>query len=278
MSNLLVEVPIESLPKLRDAYKINWPEHILAFNFLAKMIKRFEKDPKQREIVRIYCVDGKLEKDATFIGVVDDYNVLVGTLDMTFKQLSKGFKGLNYNTVKKLSSLKEIYRETALEFIKAEGLKTMVDKEMIMAYMSCEDAKNLEFEVPVGLELRGLTDSDIEKINSVWPNRYTGSEDFLSYCISQNFSIGLYDQSSGELVAWCLENDVNSLFVLQVDDNHLRKGYASIVVKALSKLIAEERGLDINANIMCSNVKSTELFKKLSFKVIDKNSIFIVRN
>jgi hypothetical protein len=68
--NCLVEIPVESLPKLRDAYKINWPEHILAFSFLDKIIKRFIERPEQRENVKIYSIDGELNEDATFIAVV----------------------------------------------------------------------------------------------------------------------------------------------------------------------------------------------------------------
>lgn len=64
----LVEVPLESLPILRDAYKINWPEHILAYNFLDKMIDRFQKEPEQKDI-KIFSVDGKIEEDATFIAL-----------------------------------------------------------------------------------------------------------------------------------------------------------------------------------------------------------------
>lgn len=202
---------------------------------------------------------------------------MVGTLDLTFQRLSKGLKGLNYNTVKKFSGLREIYKTSVLKFIGNEGLKTLVDKNMIMVHMKCEDAKKFQYEVPKGLDIRRLTNHDIEKVNSAWPNRYNGSENLLKYCIDTNFSLGLYDKQSGELLAWCLENDVNSLFVLQVDDNHLRKGYATIITKALSKEIADERELDINANIIYSNVKSMELFKKLGFKVIDNNSFIVVR-
>ena len=68
--NCLVEIPDEYLPQLRDAYKINWPDHVLAFSFLDKMIKRFKERPEQREIAKIYSVDGKLEEDATFFAVV----------------------------------------------------------------------------------------------------------------------------------------------------------------------------------------------------------------
>jgi hypothetical protein len=70
MLNSLVEVPIEFLPKLRDAYRVNWPEHVLPFNFLDKMSKRFAKHPEQRQNVKIYCVDGKIEEDATFIAIM----------------------------------------------------------------------------------------------------------------------------------------------------------------------------------------------------------------
>ena len=202
---------------------------------------------------------------------------MVATLDLTFSRLSSGLKGLNFNTVKKFSGLREIYKNSVLEFIKKEGLITLNDKDLIMVHMSCENAKNLQYEVPQGLVIRRLSNSDIEKVNSAWPNRYKGSEKLLLYCIDTNFSLGLFDEKSGELLAWCLENDVNSLFVLQVDENHLRKGYATIITKALSKLIADERGIDINTTIICSNVKSRGLFEKLSFEVIDKNSFIIVR-
>ena len=78
MSNLLVEIPFEYLPNLRDAYKINLPEHILAFCFLDKMIKRFKERPEQRDNVKIYCVDGKLEEDSTFIAVVVSLIIRLG--------------------------------------------------------------------------------------------------------------------------------------------------------------------------------------------------------
>jgi hypothetical protein len=76
MSSSLVEVPTEYLPVLRHAYKVNWPEHILAFCFLEKMIKRFKERPEQREIIKIYSVDGKVEEDATFIAVIVSHNLL----------------------------------------------------------------------------------------------------------------------------------------------------------------------------------------------------------
>lgn len=70
MSNSLKEVSTEYLLRLRDAYKINWPDNIIAFSFLDKMVKRFKDRPEERENVKIYSIDGKVEEDATFIAVM----------------------------------------------------------------------------------------------------------------------------------------------------------------------------------------------------------------
>ena len=93
---------------------------------------------------------------------------------------------------------------------------------------------------------------------------------FVEYMIENNTNVGLFDDSN-ELVAWCLRLDFGSLTVLQVDENHLRKGYGEIVTKANSKKIASDYDVDISTNIVHGNEKSTNLFKKLGFKHIDNN-------
>lgn len=54
---------------------------------------------------------------------------------------------------------------------------------------------------------------------------------------------------------------------LQTDPNYLGHGYGTIVVKHLSKKIAE-MGHDINAGIFEKNYPSRNLFEKLGFKSI----------
>ncbi|XP_070489955.1 uncharacterized protein [Chironomus tepperi] len=271
MSNSLVEVPTESLPILRDAYKINWPEHIVAFSFLDKMIKRFKERPEQREIVKIYSVDGKLEQDATFIAVTSNDGILFATLDLTFERLNIGLRGLNFEEKKIFLCVREIYRDTLIEFIKSQDLKLLFNDSTVMVHKKHEDAINLQYEVPEGLVIRRLSTSNADQINSIWPHRSPGSEKFIEYCIEMNLSVGLYDEATGELLAWCLEHDNANLLALQVDPNHLRKGYATIVTKAITKLIAQERGFDVHTNIIVTNFKSLGLFEKLSFNKIDKN-------
>ncbi|XP_070489954.1 uncharacterized protein [Chironomus tepperi] len=241
------------------------------------MTKRFAERPEQRENVKIYSINGEIDEDATFVAVMHDYNILVATLDLTFNSLKAALNGLKFDTPKKFVCVRELYRDTVIEFIKNEGLETIFESLTTMVYMSYEDAINLEYEVPAGLVIRRLSTSDAKKINSVWPHKYQGSESFISHIIDVNLSVGLYDEKSGELIAWCHEHDISTLFVLQVDEKHLRKGYAGLVTKAITKHVAQEHGYCVNTNIMRENFKSMALFEKLSFKKIDNNSWLAVR-
>lgn len=67
---VLVEITSESLFKLRDLYKFKLPKHIIAYNFIVNMIKRFNEHPEHREVVKIYSINAKVENDATFISVM----------------------------------------------------------------------------------------------------------------------------------------------------------------------------------------------------------------
>ena len=125
--------------------------------------------------------------------------------------------------------------------------------------------------VPNGYELRSLSKIDAIKINSVWPHAHEGSQQFLELLIEVNPSVGLYSDN-GELVAWSVGLEVAALGALQVDDNHLRKGFGSIIAKALSKKIALERDHDITAHIILNNTNSLSMFQKIGFKEIDSNN------
>lgn len=124
-------------------------------------------------------------------------------------------------------------------------------------------------------EIKPLSLEDVSKINSFWPHTDRGNAKLVANMMVKNIHLGLYNEN-GELVAWCLRMDFGTLAVLQVDDNHLRKGYGSIIAKAISKKIAEECDIDITTNIVLSNFKSVNLFDKLGFHDIDNNHWIIV--
>lgn len=100
--------------------------------------------------------------------------------------------------------------------------------------------------------------------------RSEDSVHFIEYMIENNINVGLYDEFD-ELTAWCLQLDFGSLATLQVDENHLKKGYGSLVAKFVSKQIALENDVDVTANVVLDNFKSMNLFQKLGFKDIDEN-------
>lgn len=71
MSNsLLVEIPFDSLPSLRDKFKIQWPTHITAYSLIDNFISRFSKNPESKEIAKVQCLNGDWESDGTFIAVM----------------------------------------------------------------------------------------------------------------------------------------------------------------------------------------------------------------
>lgn len=115
-----------------------------------------------------------------------------------------------------------------------------------------------------------LTKDNAAAINSIWPHRSEGSVAYVEYLIDHNESIGLFEES-GKLLAWCLSMQTGSLGILQVDEEHLRKGYGELVTKAITKEIALKSDIDVTANIVFDNLKSSNLFTKLGFKDIDKN-------
>lgn len=63
---------------------------------------------------------------------------------------------------------------------------------------------SFEWTVPEDLEMRSLTKSDAASINSLWPHRFTRSEEYLKNLIIHNISVGLFNKNTSEVVAWVL--------------------------------------------------------------------------
>lgn len=66
--------------------------------------------------------------------------------------------------------------------------------------------------------------------------------------------------------------DIGSLGVLQVTEEFLGKGLASILVKALSKHAVTTYNVDVTAHIYPTNIPSLNLFTKLGFREIHEKS------
>lgn len=67
------------------------------------------------------------------------------------------------------------------------------------------------------------------------------------------------------MVAWCLYGEYGGPGQLQTVEEHKKKGYGEIVLKALTKTAAE-LGVDPHAFIVVKNVASMNLFKKVGYE------------
>lgn len=131
--------------------------------------------------------------------------------------------------------------------------------------ISKENVLKFEVSLPVNLSFKSLTLKNVDEINSKWPHRYNGSEKFLEYSIKHHMSVGIFDNLDN-LIAWCLRYDNGSLAILQVDENHLRKGLGSLIVKEISRKIVEKFDCDVISLVVHENLKSFNLFKYWDLK------------
>lgn len=79
-------------------------------------------------------------------------------------------------------------------------------------------------------------------------------------------------------MAWCLQYDNGLLALLQVDNQHKRKGYGSLIAKAFSKQIAESYSLDVGATVVHENLASRTMFEKIGFQIVGPHTWFVLKN
>lgn len=124
------------------------------------------------------------------------------------------------------------------------------------------------FRCPDEVYLSNIRKEDIPFIDSRWPHRYPGSVDFLTHTITMNGGLGLYLKESNQIVAWILRNQHNGIGVLQTIEEFRRRGFAGLLIKAMSKKMAKECGIDVHTCIVRENHASLKLFKTLGFQHI----------
>ncbi|XP_065357228.1 uncharacterized protein LOC135951498 [Calliphora vicina] len=266
MNELFELKDLDELQKLRDLYHRDWPQNCVGYYCLDNFLKWKKKDAQLKNL-RIYS---STKEEGLYV-IVDRYQLFVGSLNKdNCANLRELLMDLDWSKGFKVSSFLECFRPAVLSTVESKNLNLEYDSLTLMYYLSNAEAKLLDVSCPPGFIIKPLcstTDADI--INSLWPNRHDGSLFLTKRLIDWNINMGIYVESTNELVAWCLRLQGGFLGALQVKDDYKRLGLGAAVARATSRSIANQ-GDDVMALVNKDNQPSRGMFEKLNFKVTDR--------
>lgn len=133
------------------------------------------------------------------------------------------------------------------------------------------------FRTPDGTVMGPLTMENAAKVNSLWPGRYPGSENFIESLIENNASLGIFSEIDGDLMAWCLRLDIGSIGVGQIDLKYKSFGYGATAFTSFCMVLAKFFDCDFTGHVVHGNYLSEDILIKAGFQVIDCNSWIGVR-
>ncbi|XP_008190613.1 uncharacterized protein LOC663674 isoform X2 [Tribolium castaneum] len=276
--DILSEIPDDQLPQLANLYeeKAPWAPYMVSFIHMAM---KWKKSGKYRNALKIFSPNNSWKTDGTIIARLIlnvNQDITVFTLDDQCTNLYQGLTEtslLNYNNIRTIFyGVHERHAHVILKYLQEKKIKFV----NIPCYFYCtspEQAKKFTIECPSDVYLKKLEPSAGQQVDTIWPHRFLGSDQYLSNFIEANGGYGLFLKSTNEMVAWVLKHAWGHLAMLQTEEAHKRKGYASLVTKALSKEIAEEGHWPLGT-ILLENKNSISMFEKLGFSSIGVCNFF----
>lgn len=199
----------------------------------------------------------------------DQNTIIFDSLDSSGETLKKALMLVDFEADMRISAYSDKWRAILMEVIKIKGFhKFIYDLGSEFFHMPKEDSIKFELAaLPADWKLEQLKSENAKIVNDNWPGSGKSSLIFFQRLIELNPSIGLFNDK-GALIGWCLMREYGTIGSLHVTDSEQRKGYGSLLTKALSIQLAK-RGYDSIANVIFGNEKSKNLFVKLGFKIID---------
>ncbi|XP_030383181.1 uncharacterized protein LOC115630678 [Scaptodrosophila lebanonensis] len=272
MSHSLVEIERSDWAQLRDLYVHKRTESV-GYQCLKNFISWIDQEPS--ESIKLLSLDGDWKTDGTFIIVANIggclKHVYFNTLTENLERLKIALNCLEGKSGDYLLFGYSAHLIPALEnFAKRLTGKPLLpgeQEETVWYHASKKLVDSFTINVPEGIKLADLVIENAEQINEIWPHRAPGSVDFVRRLILYNVSVGAFD-GAGNLIAWCLRLPLGSLGLLHVTDGQKRKGLGSLLVRYMSKKLAE-LGDEALAPVVVKNVASRSMFEKLGFRQID---------
>lgn len=281
--DILQPISHKELLRLIELYKNHLPSKILFYYHLKTQLK-WNKETNfksKRCCVQIYKPkDGNLENGTFFsISGEDDCMITFCTLEENSEELNECFKKtkrINWKVPLTFEPIMPNHSKLISDRFK-EGVPAKVYPcyyYWLPRKLACElDVSN----VPENVLIAPLKITNSKTISEIYPHNYNGMIPYVENIIELNGGFGLFSKSTGKLLSWALRNEHGGIGTLQTIESEMRKGYGKIVVKALTRQIADSND-DVNVFILKDNFRSQNLFLSLGFIQIGESMGFSFPN
>lgn len=274
----------EDIRQLIDIYEHSLPDSIQFVSLLqnisrvnARLCESNLEEVSHRIQKTVYVPNVRNEnRFATFVAVSreEDPFVLMHTLENPPVELANALRKTNYinwdhKPVLVIGGNKAI-RSSLYELVAERALRLKSWSDCINYWMPKEEAAKLSYEVPNDVQLKPLEKEHGRILNEWWPFRYKASLRYMESAIEHNLGLGLFDKSTGELVACVFINDHNAVGHLYTVPDRNNRGYGSTLAKALIRYIAVQYNQHVHTFITGSNERSVRLFEKIGFMAVSQ--------
>ncbi|XP_077293439.1 uncharacterized protein LOC143916295 isoform X1 [Arctopsyche grandis] len=245
------------------------PSGLTARATLKTQILNVEKDPGHP--ANLYAPFGDPNNGIVFVWMTSPINVEIALFCMNddkTKLMDAVMKTKRIDRSKNniyCSVMPEIYPHLG-KALKTIGCDAKID-ETVVTTISIEKAKNFDIPNRPNVRVETIGPEYANEIDELWPHRYPGSIMYFQNMLTRGFAIGLIDEVCNEIIGWIFTSIRGDLHVLQVKDKYKRKGYGQMLVKLMSKKVAE-RGIEVFATIIMNNSASKEMFAKCGFEFL----------
>ncbi|XP_055309494.1 uncharacterized protein LOC129573206 [Sitodiplosis mosellana] len=264
MVDKLTEIARRDLPILKSLYTPDGSKNYIAFATVDTYIRWFEQDPNVKHI-KFFCLNGDFS-DGTF--VVTDHNVaFADTFNESYDRLSRLLQLIDYSKDYIFQNIRAELLPVVTNALEKANVPVDHCIEFLLYHLTQEKALKLDVQPPKGIELRSLTESDVEKVISVWAHCDQKTIPLIQAMAKYNPSVGALTED-GTLVAWALRYPTGLIAALQTDELFFGKGFGGLALRCISKKIAE-LGHHVFGAVSENNAASISLLHKHGFKMIN---------
>ncbi|EDW64937.1 uncharacterized protein [Drosophila virilis] len=259
---------LAELRELQELHLADWPKHCVAYFWLDNYLRWLETDPLTKYLT-FYTLDGDWRRDGLFI-LVHRYQLFFSNLSrQKTPELLSVLTLLDWTNGFKVSAIHETHHRAYKQLLAERRL--VMDREMktVMYHLPCEQAKALQRSCPPGYYLDDVRLEHAGLINDLWSAHHPGSLKLVEMLIEKNGNVGLYEEATGELCAWCLRLQSGFLGALEVLQTHQRRGLGLVVAAAIAKRIANDLEHDVTALVNLNNETARKVFDKLLFTLLE---------